>query len=435
MVSSFSSPEHVLQDELPEFTGRYLVTFSTENVNAAELSGLFKNNLGVEVGVAADYTDQPNEEEVLYPDLGIGIVTLDTDQQDKLSALADTENSLYNYYEPERYVYALGGSQIWRTALNAYLAGAQNMAQYLETLETDTPPSDINEPDAQTVFSDTPQLTWGLQAIGIGGTRLTGRGVKVAILDTGMDLQHPDFQGRSIISQSFIASQSVQDSNGHGTHCTGTACGPAIPRTRVRRYGVAAESSIYIGKVLSNEGRGTDGSIIAGIQWALRHGCKVISMSLGGRPGREYSRTYEQLANYALSQNCLLIAAAGNDSRRPGNIQPVSHPANCPSILAVGALNQRLDIAPFSNGQIYPDAKVDIAAPGVNVFSSWTRGSHQSIPGTSMATPHVAGIAALLFEKYPQAGANQIWRRIVQLARPIPVPIRDAGAGLAQVPR
>ncbi|MDF2780635.1 MAG: peptidase and in kexin sedolisin, partial [Geminicoccaceae bacterium] len=105
-------------------------------------------------------------------------------------------------------------------------------------------------------------------------------GIRLAVLDTGMDLQHPDFATRAVQSQSFVTGQAVQDGHGHGTHCIGTACGPAAPQ-RLPRYGVATNAEVFAGKVLSNQGSGADRGILAGIQWAMVNRCAVVSMSLG----------------------------------------------------------------------------------------------------------------------------------------------------------
>ena len=138
-----------------------------------------------------------------------------------------------------------------------------------------------------------------------------------------MDLGHPDFTGRTIVSQSFITGQSVQDRHGHGTHCIGTAAGPRQPG-QLPRYGVAYDAEIYAGKVLSNQGSGGDSGILAGISWAIRHQCAIVSMSLGAPTvvGQSYSRVFEAVARRALSRGTLIIAAAGNESSRPGDIAP-----------------------------------------------------------------------------------------------------------------
>jgi subtilisin family serine protease len=137
-------------------------------------------------------------------------------------------------------------------------------------------------------------VTWGLQATKVVNSRFSGRGIKVAVLDTGFDLTHPDFVGRKIISKSFVDNEEVQDKQGHGTHCIGTACGPLTPSI-LPRYGVAYDAEIYVGKVLSNQGSGSDTGILAGITWAIANGCRIISMSLGARvePGQAFSKIFE----------------------------------------------------------------------------------------------------------------------------------------------
>ena len=257
-----------------------------------------------------------------------------------------------------------------------------------------------------------------------------------------MDLAHPDFAGRTIVSESFIRNQSVQDLNGHGTHCIGTACGSKTD-TITPRYGVAYNAEIYAGKVLSNRGSGSDRGILAGIEWALTNGCHIISMSLGAptRPGDTFSEIYEQVGQRALGQGALIIAAAGNESRDPNTGQrlsppnPVGYPANCPSLMAVAALDSQLQVASFSNGSINPKGgQIDIAAPGVRVYSSWFMPTqYRTISGTSMATPHVAGIAALYAEATGARGLD-LWGLLMRDAQRLALPSVDVGVGLVQAP-
>jgi subtilisin family serine protease len=161
-------------------------------------------------------------------------------------------------------------------------------------------------------------------------------------------------------------------------------------------------------------------------------------MSLSGKAQPAFSQVFETVARRALAANTLIIAAAGNDSQRPSFIAPVGHPANCPSIMAVAALDLQLGIAPFSNGGLNPNGGgIDIAGPGVNVFSSvpLAFGTHGVLSGTSMATPHVAGIAALhLQARGLNTTAQALWQILVSTASRLNLPARDVGAGLVQAP-
>jgi subtilisin family serine protease len=243
-----------------------------------------------------------------------------------------------------------------------------------------------------------------------------------------MDLLHPDFAGRSIVSKSFVPGQPVQDGHSHGTHCIGTACG--FKDLNGRRYGIANRSTIYVGKVLSNSGSGNGAWILAGMEWAIANGCRVISMSLGNTTPTP-SVAYEQVGKKALQNGCLIVAAAGNN----GPNGTVGQPANSPSIMAVGAINNCLAVAPFSatSGKS-PGAKVDIAAPGVKTYSSVPMPKrYDAYNGTSMATPHVAGIAALSAQSTGLKGA-QLWQWLTSHAMPLPLPSARVGSGLVQAP-
>jgi subtilisin family serine protease len=195
-------------------------------------------------------------------------------------------------------------------------------------------------------------VTWGLEATGVMGSRWSGQGVKVAVLDTGLDLAHPDFAGRVIHSESLVPAPGggmlpPQNIPRHGTHCIGTACGPRDPGI-APRYGIAFEAEIYVGKVLNNRvtppgASGLDGWILAGINWAIRQGCRVISLSISGPQSQSFA-AYEIAAKRAL-QTTAIIAAVGNDSnRRLGIVRPVGSPASCLSILGVGAIDPHMQV-------------------------------------------------------------------------------------------
>lgn len=291
-------------------------------------------------------------------------------------------------------------------------------------------------PEPTLPFEDGPDRTWGLAAVGADQSKYTGRGAKVAVLDTGFDAGHPDWAGREFVTRSFVAGENPADHHGHGTHCAGTACGGRDPS--VRRYGVASGASLYAGKIFPDGGYATDSTILAGIEWALTQKCHVVSMSFETptRPGQRYGSVYDTVGRRALDLGCVLVAAAGNQSRRPEWISPVSSPADSPSIIAVAALDPRIAVAAFSNGAINLDGgKVDIAAPGVNVYSSLPGGRHGYMSGTSQATPHVAGALALWHEATGLVGRD-LWATVARAARVLPGGLsRDVGFGCVQAPR
>ncbi|WP_328821776.1 S8 family serine peptidase [Nesterenkonia haasae] len=291
---------------------------------------------------------------------------------------------------------------------------------------------------AEPTYRDTSELSWGLQAIGISSAMERGHcaeGVRVAILDTGVDLAHPDFASRGVTAESFVANEGPQDAHGHGTHCLGTACGPWQSGSGPG-YGVAPQAEVYAAKVLGDNGTGSDSSILAGIDWALQNGCQVISMSLGADV-RQVHPPYVAAGRRALERGSLIVAAAGNNAQRSaGNPGFVGAPANSPHVLAVAAVGQHLSTADFSARSSSQDGgEVNVTAPGVEVHSSWPGDErYRSISGTSMAAPHVAGIAALISGATGSRG-EALWRTVVGHAVPLMhEDPEDVGAGLAKLP-
>jgi subtilisin family serine protease len=284
--------------------------------------------------------------------------------------------------------------------------------------------------------------TWGLQATGAANSPFDGRGIKLAVLDTGFNFQHPDFQGgiAPTAFRSFIAGETASDAHGHGTHVAGTAAGPRT-RSSGPGYGVANSVQLHIGKVLGNSGTGSSAQILEGMRWAIQEGCQVINMSLARRVGLDettHSAAYETVAQHALQQNCLIVAAAGNFSSRPALTWPVCEPANSPSIMAVGAIDEFDRTASFSCGgtsATLAAARVDIAGPGVRVYSSYKQPElYSTLNGTSMASPHVAGIAALYAQVKPDWRGVELWTQVVRTVRPLALPPQDVGFGLVRAP-
>ena len=439
------------------FTGRSLVLFEE---GGAE-SGLqaVQEAIGLEVFTASGEEAAPADGGgVLFETLGVAVVDAPPEQVMQAGVSAAGAGAILAV-EPERIVYALEAT--YAPPANGHVRLPEVMGPPMPAAET--PPAaggrsadylrgyreavlhltDAAGVEAAAVAEaiaaavDETQATWGLQASKVANCCRTGAGIRVAVLDTGFDEQHPDFAGRTITTRSFIAGEAAQDGHGHGTHCIGTALGAKCPGVRPR-YGIAYEAEIYAGKVLSNAGSGSDTGILAGIEWAVQNKCAVISMSLGAatRPGQKYSQVYERVARRAQEKGTLIIAAAGNESRRPGLINPVGHPANCPSIMAVAALDVQGAVARFSNRGLNPDGgQVDIAGPGVDVHSSWPMPTrYRRISGTSMATPHVSGIAALYAEADPAARGAALGRLLTAGAQRLELPSTDVGTGMVQAP-
>lgn len=396
----------------PRYTGRQLVLLKEARGGGGEAKAL-RNAAGLRIALSSDYPstvpgyDLAEGDGLLFDRLGAVLLCGDPDQNKAIARQAARESLLV---EPERYVRAMDASRP-RT----------------------TPASRLTAP----AFSDSRAGTWGLQATGTLPSGYGGRGVRVAVLDTGLDPDHPDFAGRRIASRSFVPRLPVADANGHGTRCAGVACGPREP-CEGPRYGVAFGAEICIAKVLDDEANGVDGSVLAGIEWALGKGCSVISISLGCpvTAGEGCSRVYERIAARALASGSLLIAPAGNASQRPDRIVPVEHPANCPSILAVGAVDQKLELAPFSNGgRSAGERDVDLTAPGVAVVCSRPRPNFCDVAsGTSIAAPFVAGIAALFAESRPEVRGAVLRELLLEACRPLSASRSAAGARLVQAP-
>jgi subtilisin family serine protease len=282
---------------------------------------------------------------------------------------------------------------------------------------------------------DEVSCTWGLQAAKVDVSSLSGAGIKVAILDTGFDDRHPDFHGRTVTQKLFATNSTPNDTVGHGTHCTGTACGPLHP-VQGPRFGVAYDAQIYAGKILGDDRFGTDRSVIAGMDWALDQGCHIISMSIGvaTKLGDSPIPDYEQIGKVCLDAGTLVVAAAGNESKRPGLIEPIDSPANASTIMAVAAIDRTMQVASFSCGGLNPSQEVDIAGPGVDILSTLPGGGYARMDGTSMATPHVAGIAALIAQSDAQYRGRALWARLLEIAQPLGLLAQDVGKGLVQAP-
>lgn len=418
-----------------ETTGRFVVTFADgtdagQHVSALRDVGL--SNVARSTDFAASAVDPSQTRDaqaVVFSGVGVAVVTAEPGQVETLQSVSEGRVIAV---EPERVLRALtDGATATESYSTGYAHGVADLAARLTNADTRTVGG--APPVVTAAFQDTSRFTWGLQAVCVTRTRRTGKGVTVAVLDTGFDTTHPDFAGRVPVSRSFVTEQAAQDGHGHGTHCIGTSCGPSAPNG-TRRYGVAPGASVLAGKVLADDGRGEEEGIIAGIEWAVAQGATVISMSLGADV-REVSEHYETIGRRALAAGSLIIAAAGNNAARPGDPGFVGIPANSPSIMAVASLDRDLAVSSFSaaSNPVW-GGQIDIAGPGGDVYSSWPMPvRYRTSSGTSMATPHVAGVAALWAEATGHTGCA-LWSDLTQHATRLPLSSTDVGAGLVQAP-
>ncbi|AFK06865.1 subtilisin-like serine protease [Mesotoga prima MesG1.Ag.4.2] len=251
----------------------------------------------------------------------------------------------------------------------------------------------------------------------------TGAGVKVAILDTGIDPSHPDLAGRVSEGVDFTGIGSSFDDNGHGTHVSGTVA--AIYSNNDGVYGVAPDATLVPVKVLSASGSGTLESIIWGIQWAIDNDIDVINMSLGTSSDMQ---SLEDACNAAFADGILIVAAAGNSGNKPGNRDTVEYPGGYASVIAVAASDSNDARATFSSTG--PD--VELIAPGVSILSTIPGGDHAYYSGTSMASPHVAGVAALVLAAKPTLTNAEVRLILQQTAENLGLKQEHQGYGLVR---
>jgi subtilisin family serine protease len=371
-----------------------------------------------------------NDNGVLYKNLGV-LVVENMDEEQLKSAVKNESNPIV-YFEKEREFFSANELSI----INELKKQSAEISDKISELEKYI----INKPLPQKTLVE---MEWGLKALNIGNSLYTGKGIDICILDTGIELSHPDFSGREIEGKSFINGESWdRDPNGHGTHCAGIAAGN-IRLDNGKRYGIAKEANLKIAKVLSDSGRGTTSSVIDAIDWAITKKFRVLSLSLASavKLNDTPSPLFETVGARALENNCIIIAAAGNDSSRPSVPKPVSSPANTSSIMAVGAIDGQMKIARFSNAGLNPATGgcVNNCAPGVDIISTYPKntknrnGNYYAMSGTSMATPHVSGMIALYMEQFPEKSAKEIWELAETKAKPIEgLKYRDIGSGLIQ---
>ncbi|WP_082036134.1 S8 family peptidase [Bacillus sp. B-jedd] len=271
------------------------------------------------------------------------------------------------------------------------------------------------------------QYQWNLPAIGTENGWSISRGSKditIALVDTGVDLNHPDLKNRLVRGYNVLKdNNNPDDDNGHGTHVAGIIASETNNGLGVA--GITWFNKIMPVKAMGKDGYGTTFDIAKGIYWATDNGAKVINLSLGNY---QPSRALKEAIDYAHKRDVVIVAAAGNDHSR----QP-TYPASYPQVLAVSAVDHDGGLAEFSNYGTY----VDVAAPGVYIPSTYFRSRYAALSGTSMASPHVAGLAGLIRSENPKLSNRQVARIIKKSAADTGLKGPDAqfGSGIIDVNR
>jgi len=263
-------------------------------------------------------------------------------------------------------------------------------------------------------------------ANGLGAFPAIG-GVPVGIVDTGIDAGHEDLAGKvaacGAAADGRVTDGECADSEGHGTHVAGTI--GALANNHVGVAGVAFASPLIVCRALGGpDGSGTVADVAACIRWVHDRGAKVISMSLGGPSSRTLAEAAKSAYSRGGRSGSLLVAAAGNDG--DGTVE---YPAGLDQVVSVAAIDARDGVAPFSN----ENSDVELAAPGVDILSTKLGGGYIRYSGTSMATPHVAGAAALLWGRTPGATASSVRRQLDAAVDDLGAPGRDPAYGYGVV--
>lgn len=239
-------------------------------------------------------------------------------------------------------------------------------------------------------------IDWGLDMLSIPllWKQTKGKGIKVAVLDTGIDYKHPDLSSAILNLKDFTNSGTGPwDVDGHGTHVAGTIAARKDGRGVV---GVAPEAKLLIGKVLGDNGYGSFKDTAAGIKWAIDQKADIISMSLGSA---WYDQSVHEAIKAAVGSGIFVICAAGNSG---DNLDTVEYPGKHPETVAVGAVDRSLEVTEYSSR----GDQVDIAAPGDEILSTYPPQKYAVLSGTSMATPFVSGVVALMLAKHRQYGGD-----------------------------
>ncbi|WP_090867324.1 S8 family peptidase [Oceanobacillus limi] len=373
------------------------------------------------------HTPESNNDDTNYQNIN----TTDNTQQDSTNNLIDMENMLRviilikKGYHPDSLVEVYGG-QVEHLYEEMNMVAAYVPRDKLSEIRLD---ERVDYLEYDKIVEVKPQQTVEWSNVSVQAPRalqsnLTGRNIKISVIDSGI-AEHEDLpiaKGVSMVDYTT----SYYDDNGHGTHVAGII---GARNNDVGIVGIAPESVIYAVKVLDQDGLGYTSDVIAGIDWSIQNNVDIINLSLGSEIS---SRLMESIVTKATDQNILLIAATGNNGTIAGTENNVSYPARLPTVIGVGATDKNNQRASFSS----TGEQVELAAPGVNILSTYLNNSYAKMSGTSSASPFVAGIAALLKQRDPNLTISQLRTQLQNASLDLGSPGRDPwyGYGLAQAP-
>lgn len=358
-----------------------------------------------------------------------------------------TKNNIKNQYQVRWELTENGFSTNMNQ--NQYEALQKNKNITVTKIDKVTLDADVRSSEFETMAGEYPteQTPWGIKAI-YNNSSLTatsgGAGINIAVLDTGVNINHYDLtntveQCKNFTTATPIVNNSCNDANGHGTHVAGTALADG-GSDGAGIYGVAPSADLWAYKVLGDDGSGYSDDIAAAIRHAadqaVSTGTKtVINMSLGSSASNSLITS---AVNYAYNKGVLIIAAAGNSGPSQGSI---GYPGALVNAVAVAALENRQQngtyrVADFSSrgysstdgDYVIQQGDIEISAPGASIYSTWNNGGYNTISGTSMATPHVAGLAAKVWSQNPSWSHTQLRTNLQTRARAVDI---KGGSGAA----
>jgi subtilisin family serine protease len=267
------------------------------------------------------------------------------------------------------------------------------------------------------------ELPWGVDRIGADeawDANNTGETIKVAVVDTGIDLEHPDLIEN--IKGNFNAinpRKSGNDDNGHGSHVAGTI---AALNNEIGVIGVGPEIYLYAVKVLDRKGSGWLSDLIEGLTWCINNEMQVVNMSLGASVDND---SFHEAITAVYNAGIVQVAAAGNNGENGGEMD---YPAKYEETIAVSAVDEEMKLAGFSSWGV----EVDLAAPGVGIKSTYKDAEYETLDGTSMATPHVSGSAALVLANNNNLNPDEVKDKLKETAENLQLEVSEQGAGLVR---